>query len=181
MNTIIKRLFLILFGFSVLVSCIEEQDFDQYDELRATPTVEASILYIETPESFINAAAGIDVITRDFNFNAFSADLFAERVLDGTVTYIVENTTSKPVDIFVELLDVNGNVLDTERIESDANMVNHQVDIAYGNSGKSINIIKNTSSIRVTARNMGDSTSVSDNPEPKIILKSSGKFRLELK
>jgi len=78
-------------------------------------------------------------------------------------------------------LDVNGNVLDTERIESEAGMVNQQVDIAYGSAGKSINIIKNTSSIRVTARNRGDSTSVADNPDPKIILKSSGKFRLELK
>jgi len=181
MKSSIKLLLTVLIGFSVFVSCIEEQDFDQYDELQATPEVEASILYIEAPESFINAAGNADVITRNFDFNAFSADLFAERVLDGTVTYIVQNTTSKPVDVFVELLDVNGNVLDTERIESEAGMVNQQVDIAYGSAGKSINIIKNTSSIRVTARNQGDSTSVADNPGPKIILKSSGKFRLELK
>jgi len=96
------------------------------------------------------------------------------------VTYIVENTTSKPVDVFVELLDVDGNVLDVVPIESTPGM-ELQTDIAYGTSGKSINIIKNTSSIRVTARNEGDSTSTSDLPDPKIILKSSGKFRLNIK
>jgi len=180
MKLIFRNVLVLLFGFATMVSCVEEQDFGQYDDLRATPTVEASILYIEVPEFFINAAGDTDIISRNFNFEAFSSDIFAERVLDGTVTYIVENTTSKPVDVFVELLDVDGNVLDVVPIESTPGM-ELQTDIAYGTSGKSINIIKNTSSIRVTARNEGDSTSTSDLPDPKIILKSSGKFRLNIK
>ncbi len=176
-----RNVLVLFLGFATMVSCVEEQDFGQYDDLRATPTVEASILYIEVPEFFINAAGDdTDIISRNFNFEAFSSDIFAERVLDGTVTYIVENTTSKPVDVFVELLDVEGNVLDVVPIESTPGM-ELQTDIAYGNSGRSINIIKNTSSIQVTARNKGDSTSTSDLPDPKIILKSSGKFRLNIK
>ncbi|WP_373517264.1 hypothetical protein [Pricia sp.] len=163
-----------------LLSCVEEQDFGQYDDLRLTPTAEASILYIESPESFINSAGDVDIISRDFNFDAFSSDVFAKRVLDGTITYIVENTTSKRINVLVELLNADGEVIDREEIETTPGM-NIQKDIAYGNSGKNINIIKFTSSIRVTARNLGDSTSTSDLPDPKIILKSSGKFRLNIK
>lgn len=175
-----SKIILVFFVCCTLFSCVEEQDFGQYDELRATPTVEASILYVEAPESFINAAGDVDVISRNFNFDAFSSDIFAERVLDGTVTYIVENTTSKPVYVLIELLNEDGGVIDFVEIETTPGM-DIQKDIAYGNSGKNINIIKFTSSIRVTARNQGDSTSTSDLPDPKIILKSSGRFRLNIK
>ena len=165
---------------AALVSCVEEQDFGQYDDLRATPTFEASILYIETPESFINAAGNLNVISRDFNFDAFSSDIFANRVLDGSITYIVENTTSKPVTVLVELLNEAGEVIDRETIETTPGM-DILRNITYGNTGRNINIIKFTSSIRVTARNLGDSTSTSDLPDPKIILKSSGRFRVNIK
>ncbi len=165
-----------------MVSCVEDQDFGQYDELRATPTLEASILYIEAPESFINAAGDANVISRNFNFDAFSSDVFAKRVLDGTITYIVENTTSKDqIKVLVELLNADGDVIDVEEIPPVAPGSEYRLDIAYGNSGKNINIIKFTSSIRVTATNEGNSTSTSDLPDPKIILKSSGKFRLNIK
>ncbi len=164
-----------------MVSCIDDQDFGQYDDLRATPTLEASILYIEAPESFINAAGDVDFISRNFNFDAFSSDVFAKRVLDGTITYIVENTTSKQVNVLVELLNADGEVIDREEIETPPFMVNNQKDITYGNSGKNINIIKFTSSIRVTAINESGNTSTSDLPDPKIILKSSGKFRVNIK
>ncbi len=166
--------------FCTMVSCVEEQDFGQFDDLNLTPTLEASILYIEAPESLINAAGDVNIISRNFNFDAFSSDVFAKRVLDGTVTYIVENTTSKPVNVVVELLNANGEVIDRELIETTPGM-DIQRDITYGNSGKNINIIKFTSSIRVTAINLGDSISTSDLPDPKIILKSSGKFRVNIK
>lgn len=168
--------------FCTMVSCVEEQDFGQFDDLNLTPTLEASILYIEAPESFINAAGDVDFISRNFNFDAFSSDVFAKRVLDGTVTYIVENTTSKDqIRVFVELLNADGGVIDFEEIPPVPPGSEYQLDVTYGNSGKNINIIKFTSSIRVTATNGGDSTSISDLPDPKIILKSSGRFRLNIK
>ena len=180
MKVYVKHAVVFFLCFCTMVSCVEEQDFGQYDDLSLTPTVEASILYIESPESFINAAGDVDIISRNFNFDAFSSDVFAKRVLDGTITYIVENTTSKPVNVVVELLNADGEVIDREEIVTTPGM-DIQTDIAYGNSGKNINIIKFTSSIRVTATNEGDSTSTSDLPDPKIILKSSGKFRLNIK
>ncbi len=164
-----------------LLSCIEEQDFNQYDEIGLTPTYEASILYVETPESLVNATTGVNVFSENFNFDAFSSDVFANRVLDGTITYIVENTSSKELEVSIELLDAGGNVLDTEVILVEPTpMAMLQRDIAYGSSGRSIEIIKNTSSIRVTANNLGDTTSTSSEPDPKIVLKSSGKFRVEI-
>lgn len=168
--------------FMMLSSCMEEQDFGQYDQLSVTPTVEGSMLYIEAPEYLINQSNPSDVISRNFDFEAFSNDLFAERVIDGTITYIIENTTSKELRITAELLDANDNVLDTEILPVDpAPMTDYQRDIFYGSSGKNIDIIKNTSSIRVTATNLGDTSSTSSLPEPKVVLKSSGEFRVRLK
>lgn len=182
MKCYIKYILGFLVCCTTLYSCVEEQDFGQLDDLRVTPEAEASILYIESPESLINAAGDADVISRNFNFDAFSSDIFAERVLDGTVTYVVENTTSKDISISIELLDVEGNLLDTEVINvPPAPTPELTREVFYGNAENSIDIIRNTSSIRVTAVNNGNSTSTSDLPDPKIILKSSGKFRLEIK
>ena len=166
--------------FATCFSCVEEQDFGQIDNLDVIPTVEASLLYVEAPEDLVNAVAGANVISRDFNFDAFSEDVFAERVIDGTITYIVQNTTSKELGITIELLDADDNVLDTEIIDVDAPEPELIREVFYGAAGKSIDIIRNTSSIRVTATNEGDNSSVSELPDPKIILKSSGRFRVEL-
>lgn len=176
-----KSTFGVLLCCASLFSCIEEQDFGQYDALDITPTIEASMLYVEAPESLVNAVADAEVISRNFNFDAFTSDLFAERVIEGTITYIAENTTSKELDFRIEFLDVNGNVLDTE-IFSVGPGQDFQRNIAYGGSDESIEIIKNTSSLRVTATNVtGDTNSVSNLPDPKIVLKSSGKFRMRVK
>ncbi|OWW24078.1 hypothetical protein B4Q04_18045 [Zobellia sp. OII3] len=177
----IKSILLCTLSCLTLLSCIEDQDFNQYDEIGVTPNLEASILYVEAPESLVNDTNGANIFSRNFNFDAFSSDVFAKRVLDGTITYIVENTTSKELQVTVELLDADDNVLDTEIIPVDHTPYSLQRDVAYGSSGRSIDIIKNTSSIRVTANNLGNTTSTSNEPEPKIILKSSGQFRVEIK
>ena len=143
-----------------MISCVEEQDFGQYDELGITPTVEASMLYIEAPESLVNAVAGANVISRNFNFDAFSSDIFAKRVLDGAITYIVENTTKKELDFQVDFLDVDGNVLDMETFSVEGTQT-FQKDVTYGGSGKSIDIIKHTSSLKVTATNKNSDTTLS--------------------
>jgi len=178
----LKYILFSLMSFALLSSCIEDQDFGQYDQIEVIPTYEASLLYIEAPESLVNDAPTNVAFSQNFNFDAFSSKAFSERVVDGTITYIVENTTNKEMSITVELLDGDGNVLDTEILTIEpAPAAQLQRDIAYGDSGKSINIIKNTSSIRVSATNLGDNSTTSDLPEPKIILKSSGKFRVRIK
>ena len=166
---------------TALTSCVEEQDFGQYDDLGVTPTLEASMLYVEAPESLANAVAEANVISRNFNFDAFSSTIFADRVIEGTVTYIAENTTSKTLDFVIEFLDAEENVIDIEEFTVNPGS-EFQRDVAYGGSGKSIDIIRSTSSIRVTAINAdGDTTSVSDLPDPKILLKSSGRFTVRVK
>lgn len=166
-----------------LHSCIEETNFDQFDDLRIEPIIEGSILYVEAPESIINLAASANFYTQDFNFDGFSDAIFADRVLDGVVTYIVENSTSKALDITVEFIDESGNVLDTEQFPiAPAPPESVELrEIPYGGAGRSLDIIRNTSAIRVSALNNGDNTSTSNLPDPKVILKSSGKFRLSLK
>ena len=164
-------------------SCVEKQDFDQYDDISVTPTIEGSVLYVETPERVINQVVGVSFFSQIFNFDAFSEDFVAERVLDGVVIYEVENTTSKELDITVEFLDDADNVLDTENFAIDpAPTAVLRREITYGGaSGRSIDIIRNTSSIRVSAENLGDNTSTSNLPDPKIILRSSAKLRIRLK
>ena len=103
-------------------------------------------------------------------------------MLDGVITYVVENTTSKDLEITIDFLDEDGNVTDTQIFAvMAAPAAIDQYEIAYGDAGKSIDIIKTLSTIRVTAENLGDNTSVSNLPEPLIILKSSGEFRVRLK
>ena len=53
--------------------------------------------------------------------------------------------------------------------------------VAYGPTGKSLDIIKNTSKIRLVATNLGDGSSTSNLANPAIVLRSSAKFTLELK
>lgn len=178
-----KYIVALLFSLGVVTSCAEKQDFDQYDDISITPTIEGSVLYVESPERIINQIVGISFFSQVFNFDAFSEDFIAERVIDGVVTYEVENTTSKELDITVEFLDAGDNVLDTENFSIDpAPTAILRREITYGGvSGRSIDIIRNTSSIRVSAQNLGDNTSVSNLPDPKIILRSSAKLRIRLK
>ena len=168
---------------ATLAGCSEKQDFDQFDDLDITPTVEASIIYIESPENLINLASGVNFFTGDFNFDAFNEDFIAERVLEGLVVYELENTTSKPIDVSFQFLDEAGNILDTESFSiPPAPTAVLRREVAYGGaSGRSIDIIANTSAIRVNATNQGDSSSVSSLPDPKIILRSSAQLRIRLK
>ena len=163
-------------------SCMQEQDFNQLDDLNITPTITSSILYMEASEELINTVVPGDFYSEEFNFDAFTEDFFDEGVLSGVLTYELENSTSKRIDILIDLLDENGNVLDTERIEVDPAppVFIKRVEIAYGPGGRSIEIIKNTSAIRVSAQNLGDNTSTSGEANPKIILRSSGAFKIEL-
>ncbi|MCM4168493.1 hypothetical protein KCTC52924_02068 [Arenibacter antarcticus] len=171
---------LLLLGF---VSCVEKQNFDQLDDLNITPTIEGSILYIEAPEVLINQSTDTIFYSQDFNFDGFSEDVFSERVVDGFVYYEIENTTSKELEVTVEFLDDEGGLLDIQSFHIvPAPMGLDQREVAYGSgSGKSIEIIKNTSSIKVFIRNLGDNSSLSKLPDPKIIFRSRGEFKIELR
>jgi len=182
MKRIFQSVFLSMLLIGCGISCTEELDFNQFDDLEATPTYEAGILYLEAQEDLINLISGTNVFSQNFNFDAFSSDIFSERVLDGTITFVVENTTSKELQILVELLDEADNVTDTELFSiQPAPTAIVQREIAYGETGRSIDIIKTLSTIRVTATNLGDNSSVSTLPNPLITLKSSGRFRVRLK
>jgi hypothetical protein len=178
-----KLLFASLLFLAGLSSCVEEQNFNQWDDLEIIPTVEASLLNVVSPESVINDAAGAVWYIQTINFDAFNEGFFAENVLDGVIVYELENTTSKELEIIFEYLDDAGNVLDTETFNIDpAPTAILRRETAYGTAtGRSIDIIRNTSGIRVNALNLGDNTSVSSLPNPEIIFRSSGRFRLQLK
>ena len=183
MKNILKYLLAAVLLTGFLYSCAEKQDFNQYDDLNITPTIEGSLVYVESPERLINQVVGINFYAQTFNFDAFSEDFIAERVLDGTITYEVENTTSKQLDITVEFLDEAGNALDIENFAIDpAPTAILRREINYGGaSGRSIDIIRNTTDIRVSGTNLGDNSSVSSLPDPKIILRSSAQLRIRLK
>lgn len=179
---VIKNILMIWAVAFFFASCSDKQDFGQYDDLTITPTYETSIFYVKTQESIINRVNGISFFTQDFNFDAFEDDLFADRVLEGSITYELENTTSKDVQISIEFLDENGIVLDSEFFQLDAApsaLLTREV--AYGITGKSLDILRNTSQIRLSARNLGDNTSTSSLPDPAIVLSSSAKFMVRVK
>ena len=180
------KLRIVVFSFLTffsLNSCFEEQDFDQFDDLDVVQTIEGSILYIESPEALINLTNQSEFYNSTFNYDAFNEGLFADRVLEGIITYQIENTTSKPFNVIVEFISEDGEVLDTEEFiisEAPTSIVNR--DVAYGGtSNKDIEIITGTSSFKISAFNLGDYTSTATTPNPKIILRSSGKFKVLIK
>lgn len=165
-----------------LVSCAEEQNFDQFNDLSVVPTLATGVFYFESPEDIINQAPPGTFYIQTFTFEAFKEAFVSERVLDGTITYQLENTTSKELNLLVEFLDEMDTVLDSESFTiqpQPAPLIERQV--AYGDTGKSLDIPKNTSRIRVTSENLGDTTSQSTANEPKIILRSSAVFRVRLR
>ena len=164
------------------LSCSDELDFSQTDDIEATPAFESSVIYIESTEQIINSIDGSEILSQSFNFDAFSSDIFAERVIEGELTYIIENTTSKPFELIVEFLDDTDTVIDTEtfNIQQAPTSILQRI-VAYGDTGKSIDVIKNLSALRITVRNLGDTMSVSNIQNPRISLQSSGKFRVRLK
>lgn len=180
---IFPKIFLFAIYALTLTACSDEQDFNQIDNLNVIPTAEASLLFVEVPEDFINQGSSGIFYTQTFNFDAFQEKFFAENVLDGVITYEVENTTSKPLDVTVEFLDQAGNVLDTENFMiGPGPTAILQREITYGTpTGRSIDIIINIAALRVTAVNLGDNTSISTLPEPAVFLRSSAKFRIRLK
>lgn len=168
---------------SYLGGCAEKQDFDQFDDLSITPSVEAALIYLEAPEQLINEAPDGAFFSQDYNFDAFEEAFIAENVLEGTLTYELENSTSKPLEVIIEFLDSTGNLLDTELFTIDPGpgaILTREV--AYGGaSGRSLDILRNTSAIRVSGRNLGDTVSVSEAQNPRIILRSSARVSLRLK
>lgn len=163
-------------------SCSEKQDFTQFDDLSIAPTLEASVFFIKVQESLINRVVDINFFTQDFNFEAFEEAFFANRVVEGVITYELENTTAKPIEIEIEFLDESGMVLDTEQFNmppSPAAVLTREV--AYGNTGKNLEILRNTSNLRLNAINFGDNSSTSGVPGASVVLKSTARFMLRLK
>lgn len=165
------------------IACTEEQDFSQFDDLRVTPTLASGLFYMESDEDLINTAGALNSFySQEVNFDAFNEQYVAERLLEGVITYEIDNTTSKELRLIIEFLDDTGNPLDTEIFTIEANPTETVIrEVPYGPGGKPIDILANTSSLRITANNLGDGTSVSSAEDPKIILRSGAQFVFRLK
>lgn len=184
MKGLFCRLLVALIFFSFLLnSCSEKQDFDQFEDLSITPTLASGIFYLESDEATINAAGDVGVFyAQTVNFDAFNEEFVAERLLEGTIHYELENTTSKRLGITIEFLDESGNVLDVESFTVEPNMPEvFTRDVFYGPGGKSIDILVTTSSLRISGGNLSDSTSVSSTSDPKVKLSSGAEFLFRLK
>ena len=169
-------------AFFGLSSCVEDQDFDQWDDLEAIPTVDASLIYVESPESVINDAPAMGFYTQDFIFDAFNEAFIQDRVVEVIMLYEVDNSTSKPLDFTIEFLDAGNNVLDGENFNIPAAPTPTITrEVLYGPGGRPLDILINTVTIRLTAINLGDNTSVSSLPDPKFIMRSGARARIRLK
>lgn len=182
-----KKLFFLVLIASIsilmLSSCTEEQDFSQIDDLSVTPTLASGIFYLESDEETINSAGSFSAFySQTVNFDAFNEAYVAERLLEGVMIYEIENTTSKRVDISIDFLDESGTPIYQESFTVEANPTETFTrEVTYGPGGLSLSILTNTSSFRVTGRNLGDATSTSSLPEPKISLSSAAEFIFRLK
>ncbi|NDV43714.1 hypothetical protein [Flagellimonas sediminis] len=164
-------------------SCTEPQDFSQFEDLSITPTLATGLFYMESDEETINEAGSlVTFYSQTVNFDAFNEQYVAEHLIEGTITYEIVNTTSKQLRITIEFLDEAGNTLDVEQFDVEADPSGTNIwEVAYGPGGKSLDILANTSSLRITAFNFGDASSVSAQTEPKIKFKSAAEFLFRLK
>lgn len=172
-----------LFAFQfTLVSCTEEQNFDQIEDLSLTPTLSTGIFYLESDEASINQAGPFNSFYfQEVNFDAFNEEYVSERLLEGTILYELENTTSKQLRVTIDFLSEDGQVLDTEVFNVPANTTDIITrEVYYGPGGKSLDILINTSGLRISGNNLSDSSSVSSNEDPKVILRSGAEFEFEL-
>lgn len=176
-----RTVYFLCLGLLLLVSCMKKQDFNQLDGFSITPTITSSLVYVESPESVINASP-INFYENNFIFEAFSDSFFSKRVIEGSITYEIENTTSKELSITLQFLDVEGLILDQEEftMQSEPTAILFR-QIFYGAGGKDLNILTSTSEIRVLAENLGDNSTVSSIANSKFIFKSSGEFTLRIK
>lgn len=164
-------------------ACSDKQDFDQFDDIQITPLVASSLFSVEVAEPFINTIPAVNAFySETFNFDAFTERFVAESLLEGTISYEIENTTSKPVTLVIEFLDAGGNSLDAERFDIPAAPTALLTrDVAYGPGGKALDILINTTDLRITGVNLGDNTSTSTETDPKISLKSAAEFLVQVK
>ncbi|WP_394970280.1 hypothetical protein [uncultured Croceitalea sp.] len=177
-NKLLIPFLLVLFTF---FSCAEEQNFDQLDDLSVVPTLATGIFYFESPEDVINSLPPGNFYNQTFTFEAFNEAFVSERVLDGSITYQLENTTSKELSLLVEFLDETDTVLDSEvfTVQPQPSPLLER-EVVYGDTGKSLDILRNTTRIRVSSENLGNNSSESTANDPRIILRSSAVFRVRL-
>ncbi|MEX0314560.1 MAG: hypothetical protein AB3N18_10310, partial [Allomuricauda sp.] len=164
-------------------SCSDKQDFNQFDDLGITPTVASSIFYLEAEERHINDIGDFgNFYSQTVNFEAFNEEYVAERLLEGKLIYEIENTTSKTLNFTIEFLNEAGNTLDVQEFDIEpAPAPLLSLEVFYGPGDKNIDILTNTTTLRISGSNQGDSSSVSTLPEPKVRLKSAGEFIFRLK
>lgn len=167
----------------LLVSCSEEQDFDQYKDLDIITDASGPVLYVESTEDLINLMTTPNFPPQKVNFDGFKTNFFADRVISGTVDFQIENTTSKQLEVTVDFLNDADDVIDSRVVLVPAAppsvIINENFE--YGPpSGSSIEIIKNVSSIQLSVVNFSGNTSVSSLPDPKVIFRSSASFKLRV-
>ena len=97
-----KRFHQFLLLIVLISSCGEKQDFEQIEDLSLEPNFASSIFYFESDEETINTAGTGGFYNEVFTFEAFNDPNIADRVLDGVITYQVENTTSKSLSLQIE-------------------------------------------------------------------------------
>lgn len=165
-------------------SCMEEQDFGQVDDLNINPRAASGILYFESDEDTINAtgASNGDVFySKLTNFEAFNKDFMEDRLLEGEIIYELTNTTSKALTLEIEFLDEGGNRIYGEFFEIGAHPSGTLTrEVVYGPGGLPLSMLTNTSDLRLVGSNLGDSSSVSAEPDPKVVVKVAGEFLVQL-
>lgn len=178
-----KKVLLVFFlcSLSVFLSCAEEQNFDQLDELSVVPTLATGIFFFESPEEVINSSTSANFSTEIFTFEAFNEAFVSDRILEGSITYELENSTSKALNVLIEFLDETDTVLDNEMFAvAPEPSPSLEREVVYGDAGKSLEILRNTVRIRVSGENLGDNVSRSTADDPSIILRSGAVFRVRL-
>ena len=138
-----KRLIILFFLLTTIVSCIKNVDFDQANDITITPVVKSTLIHFDITESNFNTT---NYKTDISEFQIFENGVAQHNTVKMDFLFDMENTFNKDINILYQFLDENLNIVGSINLVSE-----HSTDkietVTFENND--FNDLLNTRSIQV--------------------------------
>ena len=109
----IKKILTLFVFSSALLSCVDDVDFDQADDLQIEPVIEASLVFFEEPASSFLDEDGTEAETVQdtVRIEVFSDEFVVDNVIKAEFLFEGVNTINRAYSADIDFLDDENNVL----------------------------------------------------------------------
>lgn len=120
-NSIKYKIALLLCLSLVSISCTEDIDFDQAEDLVLTPALEASLIYFDEPANrFFDDGTGVNTIQDFVSVEFFNDEFIVDNLVKAEFVFETKNTINRAFELQVDFLDQSNNVQHTIVVNEDA-------------------------------------------------------------